>query len=130
MKEQPEMDLSRRERQIMDIVYGLREATATQVLEAMPDAPTRTTVRTMLRILEQKGQLKHVKQGREFVYRPVNARKNVARAALKRVLNTFFDGSLEGAVSQHLSDSGTRMSDEELKRLSDLISEARRNKGE
>ena len=130
MNEAPDMHLSRRERQIMDIIYSLREASATQVLEAMSDPPTRTAVRTMLRILEQKGQLKHTKRGREFIFQPVYPRKRVARSALKRVLNTFFDGSLEGAVAQHLSDSGTKVSDAELKRLGDLIRQARKKKGE
>ena len=130
MSEASDAHLSRRERQIMDIIYGLREASATQVLEAMSNPPTRTAVRTILRILEQKGQLKHIKRGREFIYQPVYARKRVAQSALKRVLNTFFDGSLEGAVAQHLSDSGTQVSDAELKRLGDLICQARKKKGE
>jgi BlaI family transcriptional regulator, penicillinase repressor len=126
MDEPSDTNLSRRERQIMDIVYGLREASATQVLEAMSDPPTRTAVRTLLRILEQKGQLKHVKRSREFIYQPVYPRKRVAQSALKRVLNTFFDGSLEGAVAQHLSDSGTKVSEAELKRLAELIRQARK----
>jgi len=78
MSEPSDAHLSRRERQIMDIIYGLREASATQVLAAMPDPPTRTAVRTLLRILEQKGQLKHIKRSREFIYQPVYPRKRVA----------------------------------------------------
>ena len=83
--------LSRRERQIMDVVYAKGEATATDVLELIPNAPTRTAVRTLLRILEEKGHLKHVKRGREFVYRPTRQRERAGKSAFQRVLQTFFD---------------------------------------
>ncbi len=116
--------LSRRERQIMDIVYAMGSATATQVLDGMPDAPTRTAVRTMLRILEDKGHLRHVKKGREFVYQPVRPRKRAGQSALRRTLETFFDGSLEKAVAAHLADPGAEPSAEELRRLVKLIRRA------
>ncbi|MCY2931488.1 MAG: BlaI/MecI/CopY family transcriptional regulator [Planctomycetota bacterium] len=117
--------LSGRERQIMDIVYGLGEASATQVLQAMPDAPTRTSVRTFLRILEEKGHLKHRKEGREFIFAPTRPRERVGQSALQKVLSTFFAGSIEQAVAAHLADRGTKVSPDELKRLESLIRQAR-----
>jgi BlaI family penicillinase repressor len=117
--------LSRRERQIMDIVYTLGNASATQVMEIMSDAPSRTAVRTFLRILEQKGHLKHTKKGREFVFQPTQARKRVGKSTFNRVLNTFFDGSLINAVAIHLSDPNNKLSEDELKCLEDLIRKAR-----
>ena len=118
--------LSRRERQIMDIVYALGEASATHVLGGLPDPPSRTAVRTMLRILEEKGQLDHRKQGREFIYQPTRPRASAGRSALKRVLHTFFDGSLEKAVAVHLSDPKSGLTAEDLKRLADVIRQARK----
>jgi BlaI family penicillinase repressor len=121
----PLVHLSRRERQIMDIVYAHAEASATQVLEHLPDAPTRTSVRTFLRILEEKGFLKHGKRDREFVYYPTHPRERVGQSAFQRVLATFYDGSLEKAVAAHLADS-PEITPEELRRLSALIRGARR----
>lgn len=118
--------LSGRERQIMEIVFSKGEATATDVLETLPDAPTRTAVRTFLRILEEKGHLKHTKRGREFVYQPTRRRDREGKSAFLRVLATFFDGSLEKAVAAHLSDPSAEVSTQELKRLSALIAEAKR----
>jgi len=117
--------LSRRERQIMNIIYALGEASATQVLDAMPDPPSRTAVRTLLGILEDKAHLKHGKKGREFVYQPTRRRASVGRSALRQVLHTFFDGSLEKAVAMHLSDPNAELTPDELKRLADLIRQAR-----
>jgi predicted transcriptional regulator len=117
--------LSRRERQIMDIVYARGQASATAVLEDLPDPLSRATVRTMLRILEDKGHLKHYKQGREFIYQPTRPRRRVGQSALRRVLNTFFDGSLEQAVAAHLADRGATPSAAELKRLAELLRQAR-----
>jgi len=121
--------LSRRERQIMDVVYTLKEATATDVLEAIPDRLSRATVRTMLRILEQKGHLRHTKRGREFVYRPVRPRRRAGQSAMRRLVNTFFDGSLTEAVAAHMVDPAAGLDDEELKRLADLIRQARSSRG-
>jgi predicted transcriptional regulator len=125
MSDSKDATLSRRERQIMDIVYTLGNASATQVMEIMSDAPSRTAVRTFLRILEQKGHLKHTKKGREFVFQPTQARKRVGKSTFNRVLNTFFDGSLTNAVAIHLSDPNNKLSEDELKRLEDLIRKAR-----
>src|SRR5688572_24754343 len=112
------MRLSRRERQIMEVVYARGgEATASDVLAALPDPPTRTAVRTLLRILEGKGHLTHRKAGREFVYRPTRPRGQVARSALRRLLDTFFGGSLEQAVATYMADPKAKLSDAELHRL-------------
>ena len=121
--------LSRRERQIMDIVYARGQATATHVMEDMADPPTRTAVRTLMGILEEKGHLEHHKQGREFVYTPTRARERAGQSSLSRVLDTFFDSSLEKAVSSHLLNSRADVSEAELKRLAQLIRAARKNKG-
>ena len=121
--------LSGRERQIMDIVYARGEASATHVLADMADPPSRTAVRTFLRILEDKGHLKHRKEGREYVYRPVKPRGRAGRSALRGVLDTFFGGSLEEAVAAHLADPKCELTDDDLERLNALIRDARR-KGE
>ena len=118
--------LSRRERQIMDIVYGRGKATATNVLADMPDPPSRASVRTLLRILEEKGHLKHSTRGREFVYEPIRPRIRAGRSALRRVLATFYDGSLEQAVAAHLADRRAKLTEEELNRLAELIRRAPR----
>ena len=121
--------LSRRERQIMDIVYSRKRATANDVLAAISDTLSRATVRTMLRILEDKGHLKHTTRGREFVYRPVRPRRRAGQSAMRRLLDTFFDGSLTEAVSAHMVDAAAQLEEEELKRLAALIREARRKGG-
>jgi predicted transcriptional regulator len=121
--------LSRRERQIMEIVYQQGRATAADVHAALPDAPSRTAVRTLLRILEEKGHLKHKLSGMAFVYEPTRPRAQAARFALRRLLDTFFEGSLEKAVAAHLGEAAGQLSDDELDRLADLIRQARQ-KGE
>src|SRR3954466_11201291 len=94
--------LSKRERQIMDVIYARGEATAGDVVEGMADAPTRDAVRAFLRILERKGHLTHRTQGRESVYRPVQARARIGKSSLRRVLNVFYDGSVEKALAAYL----------------------------
>ena len=116
--------LSRRERQIMDIVYARGEASATNVLGELPNPPSRASVRTMLRILEERRHLKHYKKGREFIYQPIRPRRRAGQSAMRRVLSTFFDGSLEQAVVAHLGDSAAELSTEELNRLAELIRKA------
>jgi predicted transcriptional regulator len=117
-------ELSRRERQIMDIVYARGEASVNDVWQSLPDPPSRTSVRTLMRILEEKGHLGHRTRQREFIYRPTRARTHAGRSALRRVLETFFGGSLETAVALHLSDPAVRLSAEEKQRLARLIEEA------
>src|SRR5438874_7743083 len=108
--------LSRRERQIMDIVYRRGQATAAEVLAELPDPPGKTAVRTFLRILEDKGHLTHRQEGLAYVYVPSRPRAQAGRSALRRVLQTFFDGSLEKAVAAHLG-AAADLSAEELERL-------------
>ncbi len=117
--------LSRRQRQIMDTIYGRGKATATEVWQDLPDRPSRTAVRTLLRILEEKGLLRHQKQGRQFVYQPTRPRGRAGQTAFRRVLSTFFDGSLEKAVAAHLANPNSQLSADELQRLAGLIEEAR-----
>jgi BlaI family penicillinase repressor len=121
-----ERHLSRRERQIMDVIYARQSATAAEVHAALPDPPSKTAVRTLLRILETKGHLTHFQDGPRYVYRAVRSRERVGRSSLKRVLDTFFGGSLERAVAAHLTDSAVDLSDDELKKLSQLITQARK----
>ncbi|HET6427453.1 MAG TPA: BlaI/MecI/CopY family transcriptional regulator [Phycisphaerae bacterium] len=118
--------LSRREREIMDIVYARSGASATEVLEDMPDAPSRDTVRTILRILEAKGHLRHTKRGREFVYRPTASKTLAGRSALDRVIRTFFGGSLSEAFALHLVSDREKIPPKELDRLSELIRQAKK----
>lgn len=120
--------LSRRERQIMDIVYVRGEASAQEVHADLPDAPSQTAVRTLLRILEEKGHLKHRQEGLKYIYQPSKHRGRAGRTALQRVLRTFFEGSLEKAVAAHLSDPSAQLSPEDLERLAKLIRQARRGK--
>jgi predicted transcriptional regulator len=126
MPRQPHLDLSRRERQIIDILYSRGRATAAEVQAALPDPPTYSAVRAMLRILEEKGHVRHQQDGPRYVYLPTVARDNASRSALRHMLQTFFDGSAEQAISALLDDSSSRLSGAELDRLARLIDEARR----
>ncbi|HZT42033.1 MAG TPA: BlaI/MecI/CopY family transcriptional regulator [Chthonomonadaceae bacterium] len=122
-------DLSRRERQIMDIIYERRRATAVEVMEALPNAPSYSSVRTLLRILEMKGHLKHQKEGVRYIYMATHPRQSAARSALKQVLRTFFDGSVEKAVAALLSDSDVQISDAEFERLAAMIEQEKEKGG-
>jgi len=126
MTRQTHNDLSRRERQIIDILYAQGRATAAEVQAALPDPPSYSAVRAMLRILEDKGHVKHEQDGPRYVYVPTVARDNAKRSALRHMLQTFFDGSAEQAISALLDDSSTRLSDRELDRLARMIDQARR----
>jgi predicted transcriptional regulator len=118
--------LSGRERQLMEVIYRRGQATALEVLGELPDPPSRTAVRTLLRILEEKGHLRHKQEGLSYIYVPTRARSQAARSAFRRVLNTFFDGSIEKAVAAHLGDAADDLSPAELDRLADLIRQARK----
>ncbi len=120
--------LSRRERQIIDILFSRGEATALQIQEALPEPPSTMAIRRMLSILEEKGQIKRRKEGREFVYTTKQPRKRAGAKAMQHLLDTFFGGSVEEALATHLERPGTAVSDDELKRLVNLINDAR-NKG-
>jgi predicted transcriptional regulator len=119
-------ELSRRERQIMDVLYELGRATAAEVRERLPDPPSYSAVRAMLRILEDKGHLRHEQDGPRYVFIPTVPREEASESALRRVVRTFFDGSAEGAMTA-LLDLGVEDLDEEaLRRLADRIAEARK----
>jgi len=117
--------LSRRERQIIDILYAQGRATAAEVQAALPDPPSYSAVRAMLRILEDKGHVRHEQDGPRYVYVPTVARDSAKRSALRHLLQTFFDGSAEQAISALIDDSARRLSDAELDRLARLINKAR-----
>jgi len=116
--------LSRRERQIMDVIYRLGQATAAQVHENIPDPPSYSAVRAMLRILEEKGVLKHEQDGPRHVYSATTSPEKVSRSALRRVLSTFFAGSVSQAVATLLDISG-KLPEAEIERLSRLIEQAK-----
>ena len=116
--------LSRRERQIMDILYRQGRATAGEVMEALSGNPTYSTVRTQLRVLEEKGHVRHEEQGLKYVYIPAVPRTAARRSALRHLVETFFDGSAEGAVAALLGGEGARLSDEELERIGELVKKA------
>ena len=116
--------LSRRERQILDVLYARGSATAADVLDALPDPPSYSAVRALLRILESKGHARHEQQGTRYVYLPVVPRDSARRSALKRIVATFFEGSAAQAAAA-LLDSST-LSDDEFNHLSSLIERARR----
>ena len=118
--------LSRRERQIMDIVYAEGRATAAQVREALPDPPSYSAVRALLRILEEKGHLTHESEGNRYVYLPTVPRGTARRSALENLLTTFFDGSPRDAMAALLDLGRDELTPEDLDRLSDAIEKARR----
>ena len=117
-------ELSRRERQIMDAVFALGEATVKQVVEAIPSPPTAMAVRRMMHILEEKGHLRRRESGREVIYAPRQTRNKAGRRAFERVLETFFGGSLEEALAAHLHSRKDEVSDDERARLISLIEQA------
>ena len=117
--------LSRRERQIMDILYQLGRATAAEVGKSLPGEPSDSTVRTQLRVLESKGHIRHEEDGQRYVYLPVVPRRVVRKSALKHVVNTFFDGSVEKVVAALLGPDGARLSEAELDRIAGIIEKAR-----
>lgn len=124
MSDRPHRDLTRRERQIMDIVYRFERATAQEVRENLPDPPSYSAVRALLRVLEEKGHLEHVQEGPRYVYLPTVPRETARKSAMKRLVRTFFDDSAEKAVAALLSMSSSELSEGELERLGELIDEA------
>ena len=120
--------LSRRERQIIDILYRRGRATAAEVMEELPADTTYSTVRTQLRVLEEKGHVRHEQDGQRYVYTPAVPRGTVRRSALKHLVETFFDGSVEQTVAALLGGEGARLSEAELDRIAELIAKARKEK--
>ena len=110
----------------MDIIYSRGQATANEVMENLPDPPSYSAVRALLRVLEDKGHLQHTLDGQRYVYSPIVARERAKRSALRNVLQTFFDDSAEEAVAALLDISQERLSDSELKRMENLIKQARK----
>ncbi len=123
-------NLSRRERQIMDVVYRLEAASAAEIQEAMPDPPSYSAVRAQLAILEEKGFLKHEKRQRKYIYSPTVAPSRAKRSALKNLLATFFDNSAENLVASLLDPKDQKLSPEEIDRIHRLIEQNRTQEGE
>ena len=111
----------------MDIIYAKGEATAAEVGAALPDAPSYSAVRALLRILEEKGALKHREDGPRYVFLPVEPHAKVSRSALQKVLHTFFEGSVANAVAALVDAKDGKLSAEELKRLDSIIKQARKS---
>ncbi|UCC74052.1 MAG: BlaI/MecI/CopY family transcriptional regulator [Gemmatimonadota bacterium] len=126
MSKRVQLDLSRRERQIMDILYRRGRATVAEVLEELLDPPSYSAVRALLRVLEAKGHAEHEEEGPRYVYKPTVPRAEARESAMRRLVRTFFDGSTEEAVAAFLDMSAADLSDEELERLAELIEAARR----
>jgi BlaI family transcriptional regulator, penicillinase repressor len=118
--------LSRRERQIMDILYRHGRATANEVMAELSGDPSCSTVRTQLRVLEDKGHVRHEEEGLRYVYVPAVPRHAARRSALRHLVDTFFDGSAEKVVAAVLGNEATKLSDEELDRIADLVKNARK----
>jgi predicted transcriptional regulator len=126
MKKDPGTTLSRRERQIMDILYRRGRASVAEVLEELPDPPSYSAVRAMLRVLEEKGHIHHEEQALRYVFSPTVPREKAKKAALRRLLHTFFEGSAEQAVAALLDGSAAQLTPEELDRMAQLIEKARK----
>src|SRR3954471_14177536 len=118
-------DLSRRERQIMDVLYALGRATVSDVLERIPDPPSYSAVRATMRVLEDKGQVVHLQDGPRYLYQPVLAQENARSAALRHLVRTFFGGSAEAAAAALLRLNETRLADSDLQRLAAKVESAR-----
>ena len=129
MPKPPPLDLSRRERQIMDVLYRRQRATAAEIVAELPDPPTYTTVRGLLRVLEEKGYVLHEEDGPRYVYTPSAPRQDTGASMLAHVVRTFFDGSAASAMSALLGSGGVNTSDAELARLVDILENARTGEG-
>ncbi len=116
---------SRRERQIMDILHARGEATAADVLAALPEPPSYSAVRALLRILEEKGAIKHREDGPRYIFMPTESREKASRSALKRVVQTFFDGSLADAVAALVDAKDAKLDPAELARIKEIIRQAK-----
>ena len=123
----PQPALTRRERQIMDILYRRGRATAAEVMDDLSGEPNYSTVRTQLRVLEEKGHVRHEEQGQRYIYLPAVPRHAARKSALKHLVETFFDGSAEQAVAALLGGEGSRLSGEDLDRIGRLIDKARKD---
>lgn len=125
MQDSPPLNLGRRERQIMEVVFRLGRASASEVQAALPDPPSYSAVRGMLRLLEEKGHLRHVQQGVRHVYHPTVARDEIRQSTMRHVLHTFFAGSMAAAMAALLDGADEPPSPAELDRLAQIIEQAR-----
>ena len=125
MRKSSEATLTRRERQIMNILYKLGRATAAEVRAALPGQPSDSTVRTQLRVLEQKGHVRHEENGLRYIYTPEVPRHAARKSALRQMVDTFFDGAAEKVVAAVLGGEAARLSAEELNRIAELVDKAR-----
>ncbi len=123
-----ETALSRRERQIMDILFALGRASGPEIQERLPDRPSYSGVRTILRVLERKGHIRHIEEGMRYVYLPVVTREKATKSAIDRLVATFFDGSVKAAAAAFLDPSTAKLSKDDLKELERLIRQARKEK--
>ena len=121
-------NLSRRERQIMDIIFTLGRASGPEIQERLPDQPSYSGVRTILRVLERKGHIRHIEEGMRYVYLPVITREKATKSAIERLVSTFFDGSAKAAAAAFLDPSTSKLSKDDLKELERLIRQARKEK--
>jgi BlaI family penicillinase repressor len=126
MKKDGHRTLSRRERQMMDILYQKGRATAGEIHEALPDPPSYSAVRAKLRVLEEKGHIRHEEEALRYVYLPVVARDSARRSALRHMVSTFFGGRLEETVAALLDISASNLSEQDLKRISELVEQAKK----
>jgi predicted transcriptional regulator len=126
MKSKSQIHLSRRERQIMDIIYRTGRATVAEVLDQLPDPPSYSAVRAMLRVLEEKGHLRHEQHAAAFTYLPTLPAETARRSAVKHLLQTFFGGSAERAMAALLDESQTKLSQTELDKIAQMIETARK----
>ncbi len=123
-----EHELSRRERQIMDILYRDGKATAAEVQAAIPDGPGYSAVRALLRILEEKGHIRHEEKGGKYIYAPAVSRDRAKRSAMQKLIDTFFEGSVEKAVVAFLPAGSAKVSEEALQKLEKFVEQARKEK--
>ena len=121
-------NLSRRERQIMDILFTVGRATGPEIQERLADQPSYSGVRTILRVLERKGHIRHIEEGMRYVYLPVMTRETAKKSAIDRLVATFFDGSVKAAAAAFVDPATSTLSKEDLKDLERLIREARKEK--
>jgi BlaI family penicillinase repressor len=128
MTQKLQTTLSRRERQIMDILYRRGRATGVEVMDDLPGNPSYSTVRTQLRVLEKKGHVRHEEHGAKFIYLPAVHRRAARKSALRHLVETFFDGSVENVVGALLGGEGARVTEEELARIAEQVAKARTGK--
>jgi predicted transcriptional regulator len=121
-------NLSRRERQIMDILFALGRASGPEIQERLPDQPSYSGVRTILRVLERKGHIRHIEEGMRYIYLPVMTREKATKSAIDRLVSTFFDGSVKAAAAAFVDPSTVDLSKEDLRDLERMIRKARKEK--